>query len=328
MTVLCLLFFAAGALLLGCWYAYSISFYSPKIKRPSANEPVRGAQYEAVADNMARISGIMQRIPFEEVTIESFDGTLLYGRYYHVKDGAPVELLFHGYRSHPYRDCSGGHALSRKMGFNALVVDQRAHGKSGGHTICFGIKERRDCLCWVGYLNGRFGQDIPIILSGLSMGAATVLMSASLDLPENVACIIADSPYSAPSAIIEKVCQDRHYPVALCRPFLHLSALIFGGFRLNGCTAKEAVTRARVPVLLIHGEADHFVPCEMSLEIAAHCASRVEVATFPEAGHGLSYMTDPVRYETVICHFLQSIPCLQNAISPEYIQTLYGKKRD
>lgn len=328
MTVLYLLLFAAGLILLGCWYAYSISFYSPKNRRVSASEPIRGAQYEAVADNMTRISGIMQRIPFEEITVESYDGTQLYGRYYHLKDGAPVELLFHGYRSHPYRDCSGGHALSRKMGFNALVVDQRAHGNSGGHTICFGIKERRDCLCWIGYLNERFGQDTPIILSGLSMGAATVLMSASLELPENVACIIADSPYSAPSAIIEKVCKDRHYPVPLCRPFLHLSAYVYGGFRLNGCTAKEAVTHAKVPVLLIHGEADHFVPCEMSLEIAAHCASRVEVATFPDAGHGLSYMTDPVRYETVVCRFLQSIPSLENAISPEYLQTLYGQNRE
>ena len=323
MTLFLILLFLIAILLLGSWYAYRTAFYSPKSRRVSASEPIRGAQYEEVAENMHRISSIMQRIPFEEVTIKSFDGTILYGRYYHLKDGAPVEILFHGYRSHPYRDCSGGHALSRKMGFNSLVVDQRAHGQSGGHTICFGIKERKDCLCWINYLNSRFGPDTPIILCGLSMGAATVLMSTSLDLPENVACIIADSPYSAPSAIIEKVCQDQHYPVGLCRPFLHLSALLYGGFPLNGCTAKEAVSHAEVPVLLIHGEADHFVPCQMSLEIAAHCASRVEVATFPEAGHGLSYMVDPLRYEKVVCHFLQAIPSLENAIDPEYVENLH-----
>lgn len=323
MTLLLILLFLILGILLGAWYAYNTAFYSPRNRRISVNEPIKGAQYEAVADNITRISSIMQRIPFEEVTIESFDGTKLYGRYYHLRDGAPVEILFHGYRSHPFRDCSGGHALSRKMGFNALVIDQRAHGNSGGHTICFGIKERQDCLCWVNYVNGRFGQKTPVILSGLSMGAATVLMSASLELPGNVACIIADSPYSAPSAIIEKVCQDQHYPVPLCRPFLHLGAFLFGGFRLNGCTANEAVTHAKVPVLLLHGEADHFVPCGMSLEIAAHCASRVEAATFPEAGHGLSYMTDPVRYEKVVCHFLQSIPALENAIYPEYIENLH-----
>lgn len=328
MTIFYAFILAIILVLSGCWYAYSISFYSPSKKRATPDEPMQGAQYKAVADNITRISGIMQRIPFEEVTVKSYDGTQLYGRYYHVKDGAPVEVLFHGYRSHPYRDCSGGHALSRKMGFNALVVDQRAHGNSGGHTICFGVKERHDCLCWVNYLNKRFGAHVPIILSGLSMGAATVLMSASLDLPENVACIIADSPYSTPSAIIEKVCKDQHYPVALCRPFLHLGALIYGGFQLNGCTAKEAVALSKVPILLLHGEADHFVPCRMSLEIAAQCGSRVEVATFPGAGHGLSYMTDPVRYEAVVCHFLQSVPSIENTIKEEFLDGIRKNIRE
>lgn len=309
-------------LLLGSWYAYNISFYSPKSKRASPSDPLNGAQYEAVADNITRISGIMQRIPFDEITIQGYDGTILYGRYYHRKDGAPIEILFHGYRSHPYRDCSGGHALARKMGFNALVVDQRAHGSSGGHTICFGVKERMDCLCWAAYLNERFGAETPIILSGLSMGAATVLMSSSLNLPSNVVCIIADSPYSTPSAIIEKVCRDLHYPVRLCRPFIHLAALLYGGFRLNGCTAKEAVSHARVPILLIHGEDDLLVPYQMSFEIADQCASRTEVATFPGAGHGLSYMIDPVRYEAVVCSFLQSIPALEDSIDPKYIENL------
>jgi len=328
MTLMIILLISTLLVLLASWYAYSISFYAPKHRRVSPDAPLLGEQYAAVSENIFRISGIMQRYPFEEVTVESFDGTKLYGRYYHFKDNAPVELLFHGYRSHPYRDCSGGHALARKMGFNALVVDQRAHGNSGSRTICFGIKERMDCLYWVRYLNDRFGSDTPVILSGLSMGAATVLMSASLELPKNIACIIADSPYSAPSAIIEKVCKDRHYPVGLCRPFLHLGALIYGGFLLNSCTAKDSVRKSQVPVLLIHGEADHFVPCEMSLEIAANCASRVEVATFPDAGHGLCYMTDPIRYETVVCNFLRTIPMLEDQISPEYVRQLLEKTTD
>ena len=310
------------------WYVYKICFYSPARKHPTPDEPLRGDAYESVAENLHRISGIMQRIPCEDVFIKSYDGTRLHGRYYHVCDGAPVEILFHGYRSHPFRDCSGGHALSRKMGFNALVVDQRAHGESGGHTISFGIKEHRDCLCWIQYLNRRFVSHPPVILCGLSMGAATVLMSAKLELPENVKCIIADSPYSAPSAIIEKVCTDRHYPVPLCRPIIHLAALLLGGFRLNGCTASEAVTHARVPILLIHGEADDFVPCTMTLDIAAHCASPVEVVTFPGAGHGLSYMTDPVRYELAILLFLQKIPAISLAIKPEYITDLRRNIRD
>lgn len=299
-------------------YIYCVAFYSPKSNRNYLDAPLQGEQFELVSEHINRMIGIMQRIPCETVTITSFDGCKLSGRYYHVRDGAPVEILFHGYRSCAFRDCSGGHALSRKMGFNALVVDQRAHGASDGSTICFGIKEHKDCLCWVHYVNHRFGPQTPIILSGLSMGAATVLMATGLNLPDNVACVLADSPYSAPSAIIEKVCEDLHYPLFLCRPFIRLAAFVFGRFRLDGCTAKNAVAKSNVPILLIHGEDDRLVPCSMSLEIAQCCAPAVSVHTFPCAGHGLSYLIDPLRYERVVYDFLMTIPSIANEISDSF----------
>lgn len=305
--------------LAGSFYAYTVAFYSPTKKRASPSDPLIGAQYEAVSEHLNRICSIMQKYSFEDVSTVSYDGIRLHGRYYHFKDNAPLQILFHGYRSHPYRDSCGGHSLARKLGYNVLVVDQRAHGESDGNTITFGIKERYDCLRWINYANQRFGVNTPIVLSGLSMGAATVLMASDLPLPENVACIIADSPYSSPVSIIEKVCADQHYPVALFRPFIHLGALIFGKFRLSDSTAKDAVRNSRVPILLIHGEADHFVPCDMSLEIAANCASRVEVVTFPDAGHGLSYISDPIRYERAVCRFLESIPMLKGTIDRSYM---------
>lgn len=319
--------FAAACLaaltLLFAFYAYRTAFYSPKKGRAGVDDPLKGDQYAQVAENISRISHIMEKVPFEAVSIESFDGLKLYGRYYHVSDGAPVELLFHGYRSHAFRDCSGGHALSRKMGFNALVVDQRAHGNSEGQTISFGINERRDVLSWIQYINGKFGADIPILLSGLSMGAATVLMSAGLDLPDNVCCIIADSPFSSPMGIIEKVCADMHYPVRICRPFVSLGARIFGGFRISETSAMDAVRNAKIPILLIHGEADNFVPCAMSHEIAQNCPSGADVQTFPGAGHGLCYMTDPKRYEKVVWEFLSAIPALKGTISPSFVTQLF-----
>lgn len=311
-------------ILLFSYYAYRKAFYSSVKEQQGPDEPLTGKQYQAVMEHLNRVTSIMKRYPYESVTIEAFDGTRLHGRYYHLKDGAPLEILFHGYRSHPYRDCAGGHALSRKLGFNALVVDQRSHGESDGHTITFGIKERRDCRSWVNWANNRFGTDPTIILCGLSMGAATVLMSANLDLPENVACIIADSPYSSPAAIIEKVCADRHFPVRLTRPFLHLGAWLYGRFRLGEASAIESVRKSEIPILLIHGEEDHFVPCDMSHEIAANCAGPVELHTYPGAGHGLCYITDPLRYEKNVLDFLKRIPSVADSISPEFVKQYYS----
>lgn len=307
--------------LLISFYTYRTCFYSPRGKHNGPYEPMEGEQYDAVSENIFRVAHIMEQYPYESVLIHSYDNTVLHGRYYHLKDGAPLQILFHGYRSSALRDCSGGHALSRKMGFNALVIDQRAHGESDGVTITFGIRERRDCEVWVKYAAERFGPQTPIILSGLSMGAATVLMASDLELP-NVVAIMADSPYSAPIAIIMKVCQDLHYPTAICKPFIYLGAWLYGHFHLGSCCAKDAVCNTKIPILLIHGEDDRLVPCDMSSEIKASCASRAEVHTFPGAGHGLCYITDPVRYERVIFDFLRSIPQIADTIDENYIQIM------
>jgi len=109
-----------------------------------------------------------------------------------------------------------------------------------------------------------------------------------------------------------------HYPVSLCRPFIHLGAWLFGHFKLNSCTAKEAVAHAKMPILLIHGEDDRLVPYEMSFEIAQCCASPVMVQTFPDAGHGLSYITDPLRYEKAVFDFLMTIPSVAGKISDTF----------
>lgn len=315
---------AALVLALFCisYYIYRTALYCPEDDHPTPDVELKGSQYQAVRDHIYRIAHVMERYPFESITIQSHDGLMLHGRYYHLKDGAPVEILCHGYRSHPYRDCSGGHSLSRKLGYNTLVIDQRAHGKSEGTTISFGINERLDCQRWAIYAAQRFGKNTPLILSGLSMGAATVLMASQLDLPKSVCAIIADSPYSTPSAIIEKVCRDRRYPVFLCRPLIALAAILFGKFHINACTAKDAVRHAQVPILLIHGEDDRLVPWTMSQEIALSCASPVTLEVFPDAGHGLCYVTDPRKYEQAVVSFLNHIPALRGTIDKSYLQEI------
>ena len=306
MLMLSLFTLTAVTVLALSWNCYRICFYSPKKGRASPYDPMKGPQFEAVADTLYKVISIMERYPWEAVSIRSEDGLTLRGRYYRFRDGAPLMILFHGYRSAALRDCCGGHALARLLGFNALVVHQRAHGESEGRTISFGIRERQDAAQWAKYAAERFGTDTPVILFGLSMGAATVLMGCG-EYPENVACVIADSPYSSPAEIIRKVCRDEGYPAALLG-FVSLGAWLFGSFRLSERTALEAVRHADIPILLIHGEDDRLVPCGMSRQLAEACPEHCTILTVPGAGHGLGYMTDPAAYEQAVADFLEGIP--------------------
>lgn len=265
-----------------------------------------GSQYQQVADKMLKLVDDLEKLPFEQVYITARDGTRLAGRYYHISDGAPVLIQFHGYRSNGIREFSCGYKMAKKLGYNAIVVDERAHGESGGHIITFGIKERYDCKDWTEYASHRFGQDVPIILSGVSMGAATVLMASELNLPGNVAAILADCPYSSPGAIIRKVCCDIKLPAVLVYPFVVLGALVFGRFRIWASSAVKAVTNTHIPILLIHGEDDRFVPCDMSRQIYDACAGPKKLVTVPQAGHGLCFLVDTPGYERSFKNFLRS----------------------
>ena len=299
---------ALAAILLGAAYVtYRMVFYSPnKTQNDDFSLPVSD-QTKPLLETIKTMIREVNAIPYERVSVTSFDGLRLAGRYYHQRDGAPLAILFHGYRGTPARDFSGGTQLYRDEGFNLLMIEERAHCTSEGHTVTFCVKERQDCLKWIEYAQKRFGEDTPVLLCGISMGAATVLMASGLRLPDCVKGIIADAPFTNPKEIIVKVCRDRKLPPRIVWPLLRLGARIYGGFDPTGADAAEAVKRSPVPILLIHGEDDRFVPCEMGRRIAAANPDRVELHMFPRAGHGLSFLVDRPRYEQIARTFLARV---------------------
>ena len=310
MTGLMVLVIALGILIVSAaYYAYRVAFYvSPRYKQHLSDLP-REEEFLRKREIMCLCIQRLHELPYEPVTITASDGKQLFGRYYHIADGAPVQIQFHGYRGSALRDFCGGTAFAKKLGHNALVVDQRSHGYSDGNTITFGIRERYDCQSWANYAYQRFGKETPLILSGVSMGAATVLMASDLELPETVCGIVADCPYSAPQDIITKVAGEFGLPrkpaAALCK----LGAMLFGHFRVNDSSAIHSVRRTKLPILLLHGEADELVPCHMSRQIYDACGADKELQTFPGAGHAMCYLEDPQRYEATVGSFLQR--CLQ-----------------
>ena len=295
---------ALGAL--GLYLPYRVAFQSPHRGQNEILSLPEGEQYEARAAEMREMVRALAAEPFERVIVRSEDGLYLRGRLYLRGDkAAPVDVCFHGYRATGVRDFSGGAKFLLDQGHNVLLVDQRAQGASRGRTITFGVKESRDVLSWMDYVRYRVELQGPVTLYGVSMGASTVLLASALDLPKQVKHIVADSPYSSPEAIMKKVSRDMGLPGDLSLALLKGGAALFGGFSFAGVSCVEAVKRTKVPILLIHGEEDRFVPVEMSREIAAANPEMVTLVTFPGAGHGLSFMADRERYTRVVGEFIE-----------------------
>ena len=286
---------ATGTITYAC---YRKTFYAPprKPRDPDVFDLPEGAIYEPFRDIMTQYILQTRTLPFEQFEIRSFDGLRLTAKYYEYAPGAPMELMFHGYRGNAERDLSGGVLRCFQVGRNALVVDQRCCGDSDGNTITFGINEHRDCLSWVDFAVKHFGPDVKIMLTGISMGASTVLMAAGKPLPKNVIGVLADCGFSSPKAIIQTVIRQMGLPPQVGYPFVKLGARLFGGFDLEEYSPMEAFKTCKLPVIFYHGENDDFVPCDMSREMFAAYNGKKELVVIPNAGHGLSYPVDPPHY--------------------------------
>ena len=302
--ILLILAVLALLVLLVTYICYRMAFYMPD-REPmgDAIDIPEGEIYEPFREQMENWIREARALPREEFQITSFDGLTLNATYYEYAPGAPIELMFHGYRGNAERDLSGGVQRCFLLGRSALIVDQRCSGKSGGNTISFGINEHKDCLAWVDFAVAHFGPDVKIILTGISMGASTVLMAAGKPLPENVIGVLADCGYTTAKEIIQVVIRMMKLPPRLAYPFVKLAARIWGRFDLEETSALEAVKHCTVPVIFFHGESDDFVPCEMSRRNYEACASRKMLVTIPNAGHGLSYPVEPDTYLTALQTF-------------------------
>ena len=272
-------------------------FNPPKLRKDDYFLP-EGHTAEPYKDEIYKLIDTIKAVPFEEVHIKSFDGIQLRSRYYHSTEGAPLFICCHGYRSTAFKDFSGGSKYLLDRGFNVLLIDERAHGESGGNVISFGINERQDVLEWARWARKRFGP-VPMYLFGISMGAATVLLASELDFPSSLRGIVADCPYSSPRKIIVNTAAGMHIP-GWTLIFARIGAAVLGRFKLTDIDASECVKNTKVPILIIHGEADSFVPAYMSEGPAEANPEMVKRITVKGADHALSFLVDPEKYKTAV----------------------------
>lgn len=291
--------------MIAVYLCYRFAFYVAPRRNldEDAIEIPDGEIYEVFRDRMEQWVRETRALPYVDVSITSFDGLKLVGKFYEYAPGAPVELMFHGYRGGAERDMSGGVQRCFQLGRSALVVEQRCSKMSEGNVITFGVNEYRDCLSWLDFAIDIFGPDVKIILTGISMGASTVLMAAGQELPSNVIGILADCGFTSAKEIMYDVIRKMGLPPRLSYSVVKLGARLFGHFDLDGYSAVEAMKTCKIPVIFFHGDADELVPCEMSRVNFDACESRKRLVIIPGAGHGLAYPVAPDVYLSALWDF-------------------------
>lgn len=257
-----------------------------------------------IAEEITVTAEKLRNNEFETVEITSHDGVRLVGHWHRCGNSKRVIIAMHGWRSNWDRDFGAVADFWFNNNCDVLFAEQRAQNNSGGEYMGFGMLERHDCPDWIDWVNQQTGEQLPIYLSGLSMGASTVLMATELDLAENVCGVIADCGFTSPHDIWKHVAENNlHMSYGLrekiadsmCQKKIHMGT--------KDCSAPEALKRSKVPVLFIHGTDDHFVPVEMTYENYKACNSPKRLFVVPGAEHGMSYRTDREGYEEAVRKF-------------------------
>lgn len=236
----------------------------------------------------------------QDVFINSKDGLRLRARWVPAPDAKGTILLFHGYRSTPYADFGMVLDMYHNMGLNLLIPDQRSHGQSQGSYITFGVLESEDALLWIQYHNRQLFSG-PVFLSGLSMGASTVMYTLDKEIPDNVKAVIVDCGFSSPAEIVSKVFRDTlRIPGSWVIPAATVFSRIFAGFSFYERDSKKILGCNQLPILMVHGQADDFVPCSMTQEGYDCCNSEKYLLIVPGAGHGLSFLGQKEGYVSLV----------------------------
>lgn len=246
--------------------------------------------------------------PREDVYCQSEDGLKLHATYLPEAGSKKLAICFHGYTSEGMKDFTAISDYYFRHGYALLLVDARAHGQSEGKYIGFGCLDRKDALQWIAWALRECGEDVEILLHGISMGGATVLMASSLALPGQVKGIISDCAFTSPKYVFTHVLHSMYHVPAF--PVIQLADYVNrkkAGYGMDECNAAREVRNAAVPILMIHGAADTFVPCSMCEEIYENCSATKAKLIVEGAEHGESYYKDKDAYEKALDDFIGSL---------------------
>ncbi len=232
--------------------------------------------------------------------IISRDGLKLHGIFIRNNgDKRRIAVLVHGYQGAPSFDFSAVAEFYYNNGFSLFLPDQRTHGDSEGKYITFGAFERYDIVDWCKYLDAYTNNDYEFILSGVSMGATTVLLAAAQPDMIRLNYITADCGYTSPRRIFTDVFKQWYHLPPF--PILNLANIIcqkLAKFSFDEFCTLDAVKNLKAPVTFLHGEADDFVIPQNSRDAYEACTGEKQIITVEGAEHGLAYIKDREKVET------------------------------
>ena len=238
----------------------------------------------------------------EELQITSYDNLKL--KAWFLKNNShKYIILCHGYTGE-HKDMVVPSLEFYDNGFNTLCPDSRAHGESEGKYRGMGYLERKDIKKWMDYIIEKDSK-AQIVLYGISMGAATVMMSMCYYHPANLKCVVEDCGYGSVWEQFKSVSTSKfHVPSFPVLDIVSLLSKRICKYDFKETSIYELIKENKVPCLFIHGQEDDFVPYRFMNELYNNDLGPKEKFVVKSANHALSRIIDYEGYKDKINSFI------------------------
>lgn len=225
--------------------------------------------------------------------------------------GAGTVILAQGYSGNGKQLSAFGRFYYEDFGFNVLMPHARSHGSSEGRYSGFGWLERLDYLRWAGWARER-RPGARIVLHGLSMGGAAVMMAAGESpLPPELGAVIDDCGYTSMEEELRHQMKARfHFAGSSLLKAASRVCRRKAGYSFEEVSSVGQLRKSRLPLLVIHGEEDNFVPFAMAkvlFDASPLPPERKEYYPVPGAAHGEAFTANPEMYKKRVAQFLEKV---------------------
>ena len=188
-------------------------------------------------------------------------------------------LILHGIIDSKARFFGMAQAMA-DMGYNVVLLDHRAHGRSEGVYTTFGAKEKFDARDVIDSLLNSGEITEPLYVFGHSMGAAIAVQYAAVD--PRCKAVMAAAPYTD-----MRDAARRFVPFMNAEKFedIVLRAGELADFNPDDASAIIAAGQLKIPLLVIHGRIDAIVPHAHGQAVYEAANVEKKLMTFPMLGH-------------------------------------------
>ena len=239
--------------------------------------------------------------------IVNHENVKLHARYAAATNATPrTAIIIHGYKMNSLAMLHIAYLFHHDLHYNILLPDLQSHGLSGGDEIQMGWKDKDDIKQWIEVANNTFGGNTRMVITGISMGGATTMMTSGEPLQKCVKCFVEDCGYTS---VWDEFCGELNNQFHLPPfPLMHATSLLCGaeyGWTFKQASAIRQVAKCNLPMLFIHGDNDTYVPTHMVYELYKAKAEPKEIYISKGSAHANSYKDHPEEYTQRVRAFVE-----------------------